>query len=81
MSEIIVRVLNVEPTPGSTIWIGTGITAEGTLIKFAGDWRPMSELREVLDVNEKWGSPAIRVALEGWQIIGKLDNQTRSRPE
>lgn len=64
---MIVNVTEVEPAPGSTVWVGYGTEEEtGDEIKFAGDWRAMEGLALLV---EDFGE--IPAEVEGWQILSR----------
>jgi len=69
-----IRVISYYPEfPGSTIWIGIGVTDDGRYVRFAGDWRPMRDIAEDLEAGG-----AVWVVPEAWQILG-IDNPTRTQ--
>lgn len=56
----------VEPQPGSTVWRAHGRTvAEGHLVTFAGDWRPMRDLLDAIQADQD--VPVAEV--EPWAIL------------
>lgn len=61
---MILSILRVFPRPGSTVWVGEGEDADGRVVSFGGDWRPMRDLAEALreaGSAEAW--------IEDWQVL------------
>lgn len=64
---MIVIVNEVEPAPGSTVWTAFGTEEEsGDEIKFAGDWRSMEGLADLLELHGE-----IPCEVEGWQVLSR----------
>lgn len=59
-----VIVTEVTPQPGATVWKGKGFTPEGKEVVFAGDWRQMSALLTMLEVEGE-----VDAEVEQWQVL------------
>lgn len=65
---MILDVIEVTPAPGSTVWVGVGVTPFGRTVKFAGDWRPMRDLAQDLAGREE----PLQAEVESWAILGEV---------
>jgi hypothetical protein len=50
---------------GSTIGYGRGIDEHGNVVRFAGDWRPLRDLGEVLAA----ATGPIEADVSDWQVL------------
>lgn len=59
-----VQVTDVTYEAGSTIAIGYGTDEDGKQVRFAGDWRPMRDIAQALNIGEY-----VEVEVADWQLI------------
>lgn len=55
--------VDIPPVPTS-VWTGRGTDENGRVIRFAGDWRPMRDLAQALEVE-----PEIPVEVPWWSVL------------
>lgn len=66
---MLVHVEDVSLESGSSIAIGYGTLDDGTAVRFAGDWRPMRDIKEALAAAPEDDLPVAEV--EDWAILGR----------
>ena len=72
---MIATVDSVTMIPGSTIATGEATLEDGRRCQFAGDWRPMRDIHEALQVLD-----VVHVDLEDWQITRWLPQPVSALP-